>query len=189
MKTKLLLIGLLIWNLNSVFAQICGTLQPTNPTVYPEEEKNFQKKGSSSAICINVFFHIVRNTNETNAFTMPNTNDITEELNEFYSPHNIIFNNLGSDFINNSNYVDLTINEAENLTVQKINPSNKANSKKTANSNSSVLFKIFDFNSNLIFKGFIDNQITIDVSNYKRGNYILKIYKNGKSESHQIIIN
>lgn len=123
MKAKLLLIGLLIWNLNAVFAQVCGTLQPTNPTIYPEKEENFQKKGS------------------------------------------------------------------ENLTIQKTQTTNKLNAKKTSNDSNPAYYKIFDFNSSLIFKGFIDNQTTIDVSSYKRGNYILKIYKNGKSESHQIIVN
>lgn len=121
MKRNFLLIGILIWNINSIFAQICGTPHPVNQIIYPQEQNNTKAKesnllkGSSSAICINVFFHIVRNTNGTNAFAMPNTNDITADLNEFFSPHNIIFNNLGSDFIDDTNYVDLTRNEADNL--------------------------------------------------------------------------
>ncbi|WP_225037281.1 zinc-dependent metalloprotease [Winogradskyella sp. SM1960] len=118
MKRKLLLIGLIIWNLNLGFSQICGTETPSNPTFYPTEKNNsnISKRGSSSAICINVFFHIVRNTNGTDAFTMPLTTDeITEELNEVYSPHNIIFNNLGTDFIDNTSFVELSRSEAEVL--------------------------------------------------------------------------
>ncbi|WP_445738562.1 hypothetical protein [Mariniflexile sp.] len=62
MKRKLLFIGLLFWNLNLVFAQLCGTPHPSNPIIYPQEDNNKQAKessaykGSSSAICINVFF-------------------------------------------------------------------------------------------------------------------------------------
>lgn len=121
MKRKLLIIGLLFWNLNSVFAQLCGTPHPSSPTIYLQEDSYKQAKesnsykGSSSAICINVFYHIVRNTNGTNAFTMPNTNDITTELNEFFSPHNIVINNLGTSFIDNTNF--LQVDEGEHTTL------------------------------------------------------------------------
>ena len=115
-KRKLLLIGILIWNLNSVFGQVCGTPHPTNPTVYSQEKINPQARGSSSALCIDVFFHIVRNTNGTNAFNTPNLNAIVNDLNEFYSPNNIIINNVGSGFINNTNFVNIDNDtEATNL--------------------------------------------------------------------------
>lgn len=115
-KRKLLLIGLLIWNINSILGQSCGTPHPINPTIYSQENTNLQARGSSSALCIDVFFHIVRNTNGTNAFTTPNLGVIVDDLNEFYSPHNIIINNAGSDFINNSNFVNIDNDtEARNL--------------------------------------------------------------------------
>tara|TARA_A100001015_G_C14708031_1_gene600919 strand:+ start:379 stop:633 length:255 start_codon:yes stop_codon:yes gene_type:complete len=80
MKTKLFLIGLLIWNFSSVFGQICGTPHPENPTVYPQRNLNAQLRtldqSSSTPLCVDVFFHIVRNTNGTNAFALPETNDI-----------------------------------------------------------------------------------------------------------------
>ncbi|WP_086478092.1 MULTISPECIES: T9SS type A sorting domain-containing protein [Arenibacter] len=113
MKRKLLLILLLIWNFNSIFGQICGTPPPTTPIIYPQEDNNTKGKesnsykSSSSYTCINVFFHIVRNTNGTNAFPLPDTNDITVELNEFYSPHNIIINNIGTNFIDNSDFIQV----------------------------------------------------------------------------------
>jgi len=122
MKRKLLIIGFLIWNINPLFAQLCGTPHPISPTIYPQEntgkqakESSSSKRGSSSAICINVFYHIVRNTNGTNAFTMPNTNNITAELNEFFSPQNIIINNLGTNFIDNTNF--LQVDEGEHTTL------------------------------------------------------------------------
>lgn len=120
MKRNLLLIGILIFNLNSVFGQICGTPHLSNPTIYPQENNTeFNEfssyRGSSSAICINVFFHVVRNTNGTNAFPVPNTNNITAMLNDFYSPHNIIISNLGTNFIDNSNF--LQVDEGEHTTL------------------------------------------------------------------------
>ncbi|WP_445735664.1 zinc-dependent metalloprotease [Mariniflexile sp.] len=115
MKIKLLIIVILICNLNSVFAQLCGTPQTTNPKIYPQDDSKTSKsslsKGSSSAICINVFFHIVRNTDGTNAFPIPNTNEIVRELNEFYSPHNILINNAGTSFIDNTSNLYVDVNE------------------------------------------------------------------------------
>ena len=112
-KRKLILIGLLIWHFNSVFGQSCGTPHPINPTIYPQEDTNIQARGSSSSLCINVFYHIVRNTNGTNSFSTPNTNLITEELNKYFSPRNIIINNIGSDFINNSNFLTIDTDSGE----------------------------------------------------------------------------
>jgi len=112
-KRKLFLIGILIWNFNSVLGQSCGTPHPINPTIYPQEDTNIQARGSSSSLCINVFYHIVRNTNGTNSFSTPNTNLITEELNKYFSPRNIIINNIGSDFINNSNFLTIDTDSGE----------------------------------------------------------------------------
>ncbi|MGY0408443.1 MAG: hypothetical protein ACWIPJ_08835 [Polaribacter sp.] len=95
-KRNLILIGILIWNFNSVFGQSCGTPHPINPTVYPQKDTNLQARGSSSALCINVFYHIVRNTNGTSSFSTPNTNLITKELNKYFSLRNIIINNIGN---------------------------------------------------------------------------------------------
>lgn len=120
MKRKLLLIGILIWNFNSVFGQICGTPNPENPTIYPQINLNAQLRtldqSSSIPLCVNVFFHIVRNTDGTNAFALPNIDDIVRDLNQFYSPHDIIINNAGSEIIDNSNYVNIdNSSEAKNL--------------------------------------------------------------------------
>lgn len=103
-KLLLLFISITLLNPNWVFGQICGTPTPTNPVIY---SGNANARGASSAYCIDVYFHIVRNTNGSNAFTLPNTDDITEELNEYFSPHNIVINNAGFDFINNSNFLTL----------------------------------------------------------------------------------
>lgn len=146
-KRKLILIGLLIWNLNSVFGQICGTSHTLKPTIYPQQDKNIQAKGSSSAICINVFFHIVRNTNGTNAFNIPNTNIITERLNEFYSPHNIIINNMGESFINNSNYVNISEGEHKTLMNSGYDVPNAINYY--------IVEELWDVYRNGVYQGFV----------------------------------
>ena len=69
------------------FSQVCGTPHPANPTVYSNSASS--RILGTSAFCIDVFFHIVRNTNGTNAFTLPNTDAIVKELNKFYRPHNL----------------------------------------------------------------------------------------------------
>ena len=86
-------------------AQVCGTPQPANPIIYPS---TISAREANSSFCIDVFFHIVRNTDRTDAFPRPNTDAIVNELNEFYRPHDIIINNAGTGFINNSDnlYVD-----------------------------------------------------------------------------------
>ena len=119
--TCIVLVQFLVFDLK---AQFCGTPIPTNPTVY---SSNANARGASSAHCIDVFYHIVRNTNGTNAFTSNNLDDITDNLNEFFSPHNIIINNAGSDFIDNTNFVNIGgENEASTL-GQTVNKSNVMN--------------------------------------------------------------
>ncbi|MBC6427115.1 MAG: hypothetical protein GDA51_11785 [Ekhidna sp.] len=96
-----------------IFSQICGTPHPTNPTIYSGSASS--RTSGSSELCIDVFFHIVRNTNGTSAFTLPNTDAIVSELNKFYSPHNIVINNSGSGFINNSNNLHVDIREGNSI--------------------------------------------------------------------------
>ena len=144
-KRKLLLIGLLIWNVSSVLGQSCGTPHPVNPKIYPQEDTS---RSSSSALCINIFFHIVRNTNGTNAFTTPNLGAIVNDLNEFYSPYNIIINNTGSDFINNSNFVNID-NDTEARNLGQTNNRNDAINYYIVNE----LWDVRDNNGNVI--GFV----------------------------------
>ncbi|MBC6401376.1 MAG: hypothetical protein GDA37_10280 [Ekhidna sp.] len=69
-----------------IFSQICGTPHPTSPKVYSNSASS--RTFGNSEYCVDVFFHIVRNTNGTNALTPPNTDAIFRELNKFYSPYN-----------------------------------------------------------------------------------------------------
>jgi len=104
MKRLILLTLTLLMSSLTLKAQTCGTPIPTNPIIYSDEAN---VRTANSTFCIDVFFHIVRNTDGTNAFPTPNLNAIIDELNDFYNVHGIFIRNAGSDNINNSNYVVL----------------------------------------------------------------------------------
>lgn len=73
---------------------------------------------------------------------------------------------------------------SESITIQKkSNDINSTNDRK-------IQYEFFDFSSSLIYKGFITNDKTIiNVSNLKKGRYILKIYSTKEEEeTHHIII-
>lgn len=54
--------------------------------------------------------------------------------------------------------------------------------------NSSSTYELYDFNSTLVSRGKINDITNIDISNYKKGEYILKINSKGKSKTHHVII-
>ncbi|MDE0470545.1 MAG: hypothetical protein OXH57_01280 [Ekhidna sp.] len=84
---KLILLLLTVYNMYWTFGQVCGTPHPTNSTVYSNSASS--RTTGNSEFCIDVFFHIVRNTNGTNAFTPPKTDAIVKELNKFYRFHSL----------------------------------------------------------------------------------------------------
>ncbi len=125
MKTKItnfFIIFILLY-FNSISGQNCGTTMSNSPTIDNLATQFPRSSGVGDQICINVFFHIVRNSNGTNAFSTPNAdNVIIDYLNVYYKSHNIKFNNLGVDFINNSNYLSLnTAQSFEDLGSEKYN--------------------------------------------------------------------
>ena len=99
----LIFLTLLAYNIN-LKAQICGTVIPATPIVYPDEAN---ARTANATYCIDVFFHVVRNSNGSNAFTPPDLNAIVNELNEFYNVHGIFIRNAGSDNIDNTSFVIL----------------------------------------------------------------------------------
>lgn len=51
------------------------------------------------------FFHLIRNSDETDVISIPDFEGIIlNNTNKYFSPHNITFNYLGHDFIDNSDY-------------------------------------------------------------------------------------
>lgn len=113
MKKRYLFQLALIFCFGTIHSQECGTSAPSVKHTYPTNESS---KASVSNYCIDVQFHIVRETNGTNAFAAINRTAIINDLNARYNDHNIFFNNLGTNFINNSNFVNIDNDgEAENL--------------------------------------------------------------------------
>lgn len=107
MKNKILILVFLVFGTNFMSAQVCGTPHPANADIYPQDDTSMFSRASSDAICINIFFHIIRNSDGTSSFTTPNLDEIVKKLNEFYSPHNILINKLGYDYIDNSEYLNI----------------------------------------------------------------------------------
>ena len=110
---KLLLLFLTISGSYWTYAQVCGTPQPANPIIYSTYQN---ARSAGFQYCIDVFFHIVRRTNRTNAFPPPDTDAIVSELNEFFSPHDIVINNAGMDFIDDSDLVVINADNGEDST-------------------------------------------------------------------------
>lgn len=110
MKSKLLIL-LLFFNLNSlVFGQICGTPPYSENQQQKSSSLNFsnsQYLSNSTNICINVKYHIVRETNGTGGFNILDLSRITDRLNEGFNEHKIYFNSIGYDFINDSKYYNI----------------------------------------------------------------------------------
>lgn len=124
-KRTLILIVLLICNINPIEGQICGTPQPESLSIYPQNQRNLRRSDLSSNICLNVLFHVVRNTNGTNAFNTPEIDEIVNFLNESFNSQNITINNIGVDFINNSDFVNID-NSTEARTLGQVNNHNDA---------------------------------------------------------------
>ncbi|MGV8947694.1 MAG: T9SS type A sorting domain-containing protein [Lutibacter sp.] len=110
MKTKIiLLITLNLFFLNG-FSQECGT--PSNSPNQNFSSQILNKGGAylnEDSYCINIKFHIVRETNGTGGFNPSNIETLVSNLNQVYNPVNIHINNIGYDYIDNSNYYNLTV--------------------------------------------------------------------------------
>jgi hypothetical protein len=84
--------------------------------------ENLQKKSNVSTttnisflnpttpFCVNVRYHIVRQSNGTGGFNASQLDCITENLNKAYDDHNIHFVSLGYDYIDNTTYYSIDDN-------------------------------------------------------------------------------
>jgi hypothetical protein len=107
-KSLIIFIFSLTWI--NVFSQtwICG---------FEDSDKNVPDKSllesisTDNSICVNVAFHIVRETDGTGGLNPTNIENIVNELNFVYNVHNIFINNVGFDFIDNSEYYSFDKNE------------------------------------------------------------------------------
>ena len=103
MTQKILLILFFIFIPRVYPQESCGTLEPNSPSIY----STTTQKSSFSGICVDVQFYIIRNNNGTSAFIEPSTNDMLDELNQGFNEHYIFFNNIGTNTITNSSFVDI----------------------------------------------------------------------------------
>lgn len=104
MKRKLLLIGLLIWNLNSIFGQsFCSTAATSNNLSL---NTNFQMKSKNkNSYCLKVYFHVIRRSNGTGGQLVSSANEAFDILNQDFNTHNISFSwDNQIDYIDNDNF-------------------------------------------------------------------------------------
>jgi hypothetical protein len=121
MKTKIILILTFLFSLNQSFGQQCGTVTPNTVNTYPQPELSLAYNYNVN-ICIDIQFHVIRESNGSLAFTPRNTDDIINELNLYFNEHQIFFNSIGVNYIDNSNYINVEENEFNNLTNIDNNP-------------------------------------------------------------------
>ncbi len=134
-KTKLLLIGLVLFGTSILWGQNCGTPTPKYPRTFSQ---TFQRGiDTNEKVCINIFFHVVRKDNKSTAFTTPSFNAIIANLNKYFSPHNITFKNAGNDFIDETDYLVID-NEDEGKKLA-------ANFNKTSVINYYIVEKLWEF--------------------------------------------
>ena len=121
---KIILFTLLFTNLFFLYGQIsCGT--PKTGVVQGFRDIN-NTNYSSSPICINVQFHIVKYSNGTGGVTNSFVDQVLNLLNTKYNPHNIYIRNAGVDVINNSSFYD-TSDSSFNSIISTNNNSNAIN--------------------------------------------------------------
>lgn len=78
----------------------------------------FTNTSNEEMLCINVYYHIVRDNNGSNNSNPIRTFElggITSDLNTKYNPHNISFHNSGYDYIDNTLLNDLQNSEIDPL--------------------------------------------------------------------------
>lgn len=78
---------------------------------------------------------------------------------------------------------------SETLTLEKIDSSLDNLKSSNFNHNKNSRYELYNFYQSLVSKGPISNLTNLDVSNYKKGRYILLIITDGNYESHNLMFN
>ncbi len=104
------------------FAQECRTLSPTNYQTYErtKQERGFDRTNIElhPEICLNVYYHIVRESDETGGIEESKLVEMTDLLNQEFNSHNLFFNQLGFDYIDNSTYYNVNDDLEFNALIQ-----------------------------------------------------------------------
>jgi hypothetical protein len=103
MRKELLLLTLVL-STNFILGQeYCATNTNSSAVSYTSISRMLYANSSNEeTLCLNVYFHIVREDNGSGGIPAYQTNVIIDDLNSNYSPFNIAFNKVGHDFIDNS---------------------------------------------------------------------------------------
>ena len=120
-KFKILFIILSISISVNIYSQLsCGT--PTNSIVqnFANGDSNFTP--TTTPICINVQFQIVRTTAGSGGTVITTLDQVNNLLNNHLNPHNIFVNKIGIDYINNSTYYDMNDAQFNSLVAINNNP-------------------------------------------------------------------
>ncbi|WGF92528.1 hypothetical protein [Aequorivita marisscotiae] len=94
--------------------------------VFNDTTKTSSPPDISTPLCVNISFHIVRNSNGSGGFPSQSLEYIIDNLNAVYDPFNIYLNNNGFNYINSSTYYNLNDINYDNL-VQTNNDPNAIN--------------------------------------------------------------
>ena len=118
MKLRITLLITTILFINQIFSQeSCGTIESNNyQKISSLSRMKFGNPSTESDLCLNLMFHTVRDDNgiEDNLIRA-NIDDIISRLNQDFAAHNISFNNYGSDYIDNSAFLDVVASEFNSL--------------------------------------------------------------------------
>lgn len=122
MKTKIIITTILCCFFLTTYSQMeCGT--PIN-SINKDYSGIIEGRGvyqpNEGPYCVNVFFHIVRQSNGTGGFNPNQMDELVDILNDAYNPHNIYIANVGQDFIDDSNYFNFTAPVSNNQVVSPI---------------------------------------------------------------------
>jgi hypothetical protein len=131
LKTKIILLSIFSCFFLTTYSQIeCGTPMNSPNIDYSEIiEGRGVYQPNEGPYCINVYFHIVRQSNGTGGFNPNQIDDLVDDLNSAFNPHNIYIANFGVGFINNSSlftlhydFIQKKIVEFEDLILVNNNP-------------------------------------------------------------------
>jgi hypothetical protein len=108
MKKKLILIGFLIWNFNSVFGQnFC--LTPDTSTNMNVNLSDQMRGLNNNSYSLKVYFHVIRRKDGTGGQTNVSVRQAFNILNQDFNPHNISFNwDTQIDYIDDDDYFEYT---------------------------------------------------------------------------------
>lgn len=112
MKSKILFLFAFLYANLFLFGQDnCGSPFQELDTTIPPKTTSLQQN-----YCVNVYFHIVRNSNGQGGINPNKLEDIIYHLNSVFEEHRISFIKMDVDFIDNSSFLALSENEYESLT-------------------------------------------------------------------------